>query len=91
MNKVISLTSEQVKQLCPKAYQKLVDQIAEDPTQTPVEDLEFWLSHFSLWSTECDSLHNTVLSHPGYSLNLQDPADDGYSNVSLVWEGEDWG
>jgi hypothetical protein len=95
MDKVINLTADQVKELCPTAYKELVDHNAEFEDSTPIGDIKFWLCHHSVWSTTRDASkdpsYNQVPAYPGYSLNLQDPADDGFFNVSLVWDGEMWG
>ncbi len=90
---VIDITHKQLKKLCPAAYDEWMRYVEEYDDATPIKDVKFWLSHYSVWShgRPDDPTHNLVPAYPGYSLNLQDPADDGFTNVSLIWDGEMWG
>jgi len=83
---IIQITHEELKTLCPDAHAKIVAQNESDPSLTPIEDLILWLSP----ATDADGhLGDQVPQHPRHVLNLQDP-EEGV-NMSLVWDGDDWG
>lgn len=81
----ISLTHEEVASLCPEAHADLVAQNKAMPSLTPIKDLTFWLAKL----TDDDDLAGLIEQYPDYVLQMQDPNDG--TNVSLTWDGNEWG
>jgi hypothetical protein len=95
--RVISLTWEQVQEMFPVPAKAFIDNHAEcvrlakedgdDNLPSSGDKCTWWLQHDG---TEPDE-PGYLASHPGYTLAFQDPADGGFSNVSLWWDGEMFG
>lgn len=72
----VSLTPEELKTQCPDGYDDLIAANAEDPEScSPVNDLTIW----------------KTVKGKRTEFWIQDPKDDGFSNVALMWDGDMWG
>lgn len=86
----INLTHEEVASLCPEAHAELVEQNIAMPSLTPIKDLTFWLARLTDdGDLAYDDFAGLIDQYPDYVLQMQDPNDD--ANVSLTWDGNEWG